>query len=381
MGLTAGLLVAGCESTNLGPNLGTGPTPVRLADDEQRLWTRSQEEQAAIERSGFRPALPDLDAYLTSLARRLHSAPLPEGRQWHVRVLVDPTLNAFALPDGVIYIHTGMLARMENEAQLATVLGHELTHATHRHAVKGFRNLKNQAAFYATFTVGTGGVGGLLGLVGAMSAVSGYSQELEREADREGFALLRAAGYDPRESPKVFRLLLSEAKRTKTKQPYFFGSHPRLEERIASYEALVGALPESSSGRTEADRYLTAVLPALSLNAEAALRNADYDFARDCANRALAARPDAPDLLFILAEIPRRRGTGNDDTLALQACEHLRARHPDFPETYRSLGLLHLRAARRPDAATAFRRYLELRPAAPDRAYIDQLLKQCTPET
>jgi predicted Zn-dependent protease len=248
------LLLSGCQSTDIGPNLGAGATQVRLTDDEQRLWSRSREEETTLDQSGFRPDLPAGEAYLTGVIRSLHPDVLPDGSQLRVKILVDPTLNAFALPDGTIYIHTGMLARIRNEAQLATVLGHELTHTTHRHAVKNYRNVKNQSAFYATFTVGTGGVGGLLGLVGAYAAVSGYSQDLEREADQEGFALLRGHGYDVRESPKVFRQLLADTTRTKVKQPYFFGSHPRLEERIANFEALIAVQPAGAAPAASAPR-------------------------------------------------------------------------------------------------------------------------------
>ncbi|MDQ5980896.1 MAG: beta-barrel assembly-enhancing protease, partial [Verrucomicrobiota bacterium] len=126
----AGLLAcAGCESTNVAPL--TGEATV-LAGDEQRLWQRAREESATLDRSGLVVNDPALDDYLNGVLARLYRDPLPRGARLHLRVLTDPTLNAFALPDGALYIHTGMLARLENEAQFATVLAHELTHTTHR---------------------------------------------------------------------------------------------------------------------------------------------------------------------------------------------------------------------------------------------------------
>jgi tetratricopeptide (TPR) repeat protein len=117
----------------------------------------------------------------------------------------------------------------------------------------------------------------------------------------------------------------------------------------------------------------------LALNAEAALQAADFEFADDCARQFLQARPGDPRMLFLLVEVRRKRAEKNDLAEALRLAEELRAQHPGFPDTYRSLGLLHLKAGRKPEAAAAFRRYLELSPAAPDRTYIENFLQQCAP--
>ena len=87
-------------------------------------------------------------------------------------------------------MHSGLLARLENEAQLAAVLGHEMVHVTHRNAIREFRSTQNKAAFFATMNVTFGGVpvlGGIADLVGAFgttAAITGYARDQEREADR-----------------------------------------------------------------------------------------------------------------------------------------------------------------------------------------------------
>ncbi|MBI2513635.1 MAG: M48 family metalloprotease [Opitutae bacterium] len=369
------LFLAGCESTNIAPITGANAA---LEQDEQRLWLRADEEQSALERSGLRLDDRQLEAYLDSILDRLHPEPLLGGNHFHARVLVDPTLNAFALPTGVIYIHTGLLAHMGNEAQLATILGHELTHATHRHAVKGFRSVKNKSAFYATFAIGTGGVGSLIGAVGALAAVSGYSKDLEREADRVGFDRVIAAGYDPRESPKVFRAVLTEAKRTKLKEPFFFGSHPRLQERIDNFTEFVATLPASKlTGRIDAEPFNAAIQGALARNVAADLQAGDFDGARDGAQRYLARTPEVPEIEFLLAESHRKRNEPVATATARELYARLLARHPDFADAHRSLGIVLLKDGKKPEAAAAFRRYLELTPQAPDRAYIENFISQC----
>ncbi len=369
------VLLSGCETTNVAPAHQEG---MSLDRDEARLWARVAEERDALDRSGFVAVWPEVESYLDRVLAGLHPGPLPGEGRFKVKVLIDPTLNAFSLPDGVIYLHTGMLARLDNEAQLAAVLSHELTHATRRHGLKSYRNIKNESAFYATLTIGTGGIGGLLGLIGVNASISGYSQDLEREADAEGFQLLLSAGYDPRESPKVFRKLLEESKRSKIKQPFFFGSHPRLEERSASYEALIEKVPADRRAGRLGTTELEAVLPpVLVANAEAALRAGDFDSARTCAERALQLRPDDPFASYHLAEVFRKRGEKGDLDAALKRYRALAAAHPDFPEAQRGLGLVLLKTSDQAGAAAAFARYLVLRPGADDRAYIESFIQQC----
>src|SRR5947207_1687552 len=197
--LLAGLLVAGCASTNLAPLTGAGAA---LEDDEQRLWRRSEEEQRALDNSGLVYRNEDLETYLNQVTHRLQPAEVYARIPFRVRVLANPRLNAFAFPNGVVYVHTGLLARLDNEAQLAVLLGHEMTHATHRHAVKESRETKNKRAWLASIQTtlggvpGIGGLAGVLGEIGATAAVTGYSRDLEREADVEGLRHGVAAGYD-----------------------------------------------------------------------------------------------------------------------------------------------------------------------------------------
>jgi predicted Zn-dependent protease len=366
---------AGCETTNIKP---ATEGNLRLAEDERRLWFRVEQEQAAIDTSGFIAPWPEVDKYLNDVLRGLHAPSLSEGAPFRVHVIVDSSLNAFALPNGALYIHTGMLARLENEAQLAAVLGHEITHATHRHGLKSYRNIKNQSAILAAFTVSTGGIGGLLGGVGMMASVSGYSQDLEREADRAGFRMMIASGYDPRESAKVFRILLAEAKRSKIKEPFFFGSHPKLSERITSYDQLVAALPgDQRQGRTDAEAY-AAILPRVLIgNAEAALRARDFDFAQASAERCLALRPNDPEAVFQLAEVFRRRDHDGDAANALSHYRELALRSPDFAGAHRGMGLTAFKLGDKAAALSAFQRYLSLAPAADDRAHVESYIQQC----
>jgi predicted Zn-dependent protease len=381
--LVAGLL-AGCASSSPPPTPDPGvaaraATPPAAADEEARLWLRSAEEQARLDASGFRADLPEVEAYLEEIVARLRPAPLPHQTPFRVRVLVDPSLNAFAYPNGVIYLHTGLLARAENEAQIAAVLAHESAHATHRHGLLHQRQIRGATGFAATVTVGTLGLGALLGGVGALAAVSGYSKEHEREADRTGFALYVGAGYDPRAAVTMFELLSAEAKRAGVKEPFFFGSHPRLAERIANHRALIAKLPPErrSAGRLDAEAFAPVLRQTLPLNAEAALRAGDVEGALLDVARGLALDPGSPALRLVEADALRRRAKGDDRARALGRYRELVALAPDLAPAWRGLGLVEQAAGELSSAAAAYRRYLELSPGAPDHDLVLSLLRQC----
>ena len=172
--------VVGCATTNLQP---LTDRSLELEDDEARIWTRCQEQEQLLDRSGLLYEDIETRQYVNTVAAKLQPAEVYAKIPFRVEVIKDPRLNAFAFPNGVIYVHTGILSRMENEAQLATLLAHEMTHCTHRHAVRQFRDLQNKTAFLATVQVTTAPLGGigdlatLLGTFGTLAAVTGYSRE------------------------------------------------------------------------------------------------------------------------------------------------------------------------------------------------------------
>lgn len=377
----AGLLVASMPAAPT-PSLPADPPadrPRALDEDERRIWNRVREEEEMLDGGGFLVTDPRADDYLNAIVAGLHPGPLPAGAAVHVKILLDPLMNAFALPDGTIYVHTGLLARVQNEAQLAAILGHELTHAEHRHAVLAMRNTKSRTAIAATFTVVTAGVGGILGVIGGNSAISGYARDLERDADSAGFHLAAQAGYDVREFPKVFRLLLEESKRAKIREPYFFGNHPRLQERIESYDQLVAASARqgTTGSRIGAAEYDAALADIYLTNAGAALRAANFDAALASVGRRLAVKPADRAARLLEAEVHRKRDDPGDTEAALRIFRELVSAEPELADAQRGLGLVAFRSGDTTAAAEAFRRYLVLKPSADDRAYIESYLTQC----
>src|SRR6185369_18100131 len=98
---------------------------------------------------------PALESYLQGVVTRMTPKGMAANTAVHyrIRVVEDPTLNAFAYPHGSIYVHTGLLARVENEDQLATVLGHEMTHVERRHMLRFERSARNKETGLAVAAV------------------------------------------------------------------------------------------------------------------------------------------------------------------------------------------------------------------------------------
>ena len=189
-----------------------------------------------------------VDTYVNNLGRRLADKAPGERFPYQFKVVNDRGINAFALPDGYVYVNRGIIERADNEAQLAGVIGHEIGHVALRHGT-------NQAT-KAYFTQGLLGIlGGVVGgsSVGAIAAQLGasfaassvllkYSRDAERQADIIGTQILYDNNYDPRAMAQFFEKIQAESKGGRP--PEFFSSHPNPENR----EALVTGEVEKLGG-------------------------------------------------------------------------------------------------------------------------------------
>ena len=152
--LIASLLAASCATRNV-PPIGAGGKPFKPESDEVRLWSQAEKEEEALAKKAKIYDDPLLEEYLGKLGDRL----LPDevraagGPGFRFGVMSDPTLNAFAMPNGRVYVHSGLLSRLDNEAQLAMILGHEMTHVTSRHALRFTRDATNKQILFTVLAV------------------------------------------------------------------------------------------------------------------------------------------------------------------------------------------------------------------------------------
>ncbi len=162
------------------------------------------------------------------------------GGQWEVVVFRDDSANAFALPGGRIGVNTGLLKVASNQHQLATVIGHEVAHVQSRHsnervsqkfAVEQGLGLINAVANPQTGTGKT--LMGLLGVGAQYGVLLPYTRLQESEADILGLNIMARAGFDPREST---RLWINMSRANKGQPPEFLSTHPSHSSRISELE-------------------------------------------------------------------------------------------------------------------------------------------------
>jgi predicted Zn-dependent protease len=342
-----------------------------LASDEGGLWALMDREEARLRRSPFRLRDEALSQYLQDVVCRLAGEHCPDVRVYAVRT---PFFNASMAPNGMMQVWSGLLLRMDNEAQLAAVLGHEIGHFLRRHSIERLRDIKTRSAFGQFI-----GMFGLVGLVGQLATLAGafaYSREHEREADRIGLALMTRAGYDPHEAAKVWGNLLEELRATPENDPsknsVLFASHPPSDERRNTLEALANG----GSGNTQAAAYRERLAPIRRLLLEDEVKRARPNETIALMDRLLLQEPSHPDLLHTRGETRRLRQAPGDLTLALDDFTAAVSRGDEPAATHRSLGYLYRSLDRVDEARKAWRLYLDRAPDAPDAALIQQQLQE-----
>lgn len=161
-------------------------------------------------------------------------------RNWDYAVFVSDSPNAFVLPSGKIGVTTALLALVQNDDQLAAVIGHEVGHVVARHAAERYSSTALTSAGLHVLQGAAGDYGQAVGAVGGLAAQYGvllpYSRRDELEADRLGVDYMQAAGYRPRESIALWRLMAAQRQ---TSAPEFASTHPSDQTRIAELERYI----------------------------------------------------------------------------------------------------------------------------------------------
>lgn len=191
----------------------------------------------------------------------LEAVPDSRPEDWTITVLNSPVPNAMATPGGYLYITRGLLAMINSEAELASVLGHEAGHVAGRHTSK--RNSRATIAGIGTLAAAILGGGDIANIVnmGGQAWVSGYSRSQENEADARGLTYSAAAGYDPRAAATMLqsleRISTVEGKRDQPDAQSIFATHPITSERVARVRQLAADYP--AGGAIDHAAYLDGI--------------------------------------------------------------------------------------------------------------------------
>lgn len=195
---------------------------------------------------------PFLTEYVNRVGKKLAASQEAQesGFPFSFEVVADPSINAFALPGGPMFINTGLLKAVDNEAQLAGVMGHEMSHVILRHGTNqaSKQNLIKLPALLGSQMAGGSMVGQLaqMGIgLGANSVLLKFSRTAESQADLMGSHLMAEAGYDPVQMARFFQKLNTEGG---SRPLQFLSDHPNPDNRERAIEQEVSRMPQQTYG-------------------------------------------------------------------------------------------------------------------------------------
>jgi predicted Zn-dependent protease len=247
-------LAAGCATNPV-----THKREIMLFSDQDEIKMGKEGNEAVLmqfgryDDSAFQGYIDEVGQ---NIARVNHRQELP----YHYIVVDSAVLNAFALPGGYIYINRGLLAYLNNEAQLASILGHETGHVAARHGVKKYQKAIGAQLVLAGVSLTTELQGLAVGTNLLLSAIlQGYSRKDERQADELGALYMYRAGYDPGEMPAFFKILNQMEKQSPSLIEQLFASHPPTPDRVEKTEAYAGELSKEKATVLAVDhnRYIS----------------------------------------------------------------------------------------------------------------------------
>lgn len=364
------------------PDIAAGQRP-DPSSDEAGLWLMVDRSEARTKTSGDRIRDPALNAYVRQIVCDLAGPHCGDIRVYIARV---PHFNATMSPNGMMVVWSGLLLRVRNEAQLATVLGHEIGHYLRRHGVERFRRIRDTYGFLAFMSMGMAMVGIPLitdiAAIAAQGGLSSYNRSDETEADAIGLTKISEAGYHPGEAALVWDNVIKEHEVSGEEKQFslFLSSHPRPEDRREELtNRAESILRDTTTVKLDrhTERYRANIAPWRQRLLRDEVRRHQYKRSIGLIDMLIEDGYRVGELHYFKGEVYRLRDDTKLDDRAAALREYDKAAeiggYP--PELHKSRGLLKLRMNDRPGAAASFRQYLDRRPDAPDRNYILSLIK------
>jgi len=253
--LVAGLLAGILALTPLSaqqqlPELGDAASDELSLATEKRIGQQIMHEIRSREPSYLDD--PEIEAYLNQLGGRLAGSSSDPGIGFYFFPILDPSINAFAMPGGYIGVHTGLILAAQSESELAGVLAHEIAHVTQRHIARQLQREKQMtvpallltalALLAARSNAQVAGAAAASVQAGSAAVQLSFSRDYEREADRAGFEIMQKSGFDVRGMSAFFERLQHATRLYENNAPVYLRSHPLTGERISDMQNREGRL-------------------------------------------------------------------------------------------------------------------------------------------
>jgi beta-barrel assembly-enhancing protease len=359
------------------------------SNDERGIWMQADESERIVRDS----VLLVRDQALNNYLRQVLCREIGEDRCNSVRIYIVevPQFNAAMEPNGTMRVWTGLLLRVQNEAELASVLGHEFAHFELRHSLAGIKARRDAAGLAAwigvlgalSATMGSSGYGSNQTSALQLAVIGSYykfNREQETAADLLSLKYMAKSPYDPAAAAQVWQSIMAEAdarsvargqKPGREYKAAFFGTHPPSPERASYLKAEAEKL--GMRGELRAQEYRDAIRPFMPKLLAAQVKSNDFGGTEYLLKSISATEGWTGELLFARGELFRLRGNPRDLATAADLFRESISKGYANPEVHRELGLSLLRNGQDADGKAALREYLNLRPDATDGNVIKML--------
>lgn len=384
--LTAVVLLA-ATLTGCATNPVTGRKEIQMVSEAQEIRLGQQYYAPSRQSQGGDYVTdPRVSEYVRQVGNRLAAVadrPLP----YEFVVLNSGELNAWALPGGKIAINRGLLVELQNEAELAAVLGHEIVHAAARHGAQQMEKGQLMQIGAAVASIGAAVYGGselgqVVGqgaMVGAQLLQAKYGRDDELESDRYGMKYMKLAGYDLQAAVSLQELFVRKYQAGKEQDwmTGLFASHPPSQERVDANRRTMAEMggPGGDLGK---DRYQAAVAglrraaPAYEKHQQAlaAANKSDYATARRLAGEAVKLEPRESRFHGLLGDLAMAE---KNPRAALPHFQKAGELDPGYFKPMVQAGVAHYQLGNRAAAEPLLKRSMDLLPTAPGAYYLGRV--------
>jgi len=322
-----------------------------------------------------------ISSYVNSVGQKVAAVCDRSNIPYHFAVVDTSVINAFALPGGYVYITRGLLAKLDNEAELASVLGHEIGHINARHSMK---RLQSNIGFNVLISIvdqvasGSEGYQKRSGLIKGASSIAfatvslGYGRKDELEADALGTKYAAKGGYSPEGMVQLLELLKSLSEREPSSVEEFFMSHPKTSIRITEVNKQIAQMPaDQKNNALNQSGYKAKVADLVQAQkaydhydkGEELRRNGKYNEALSEYNQALKIRSNIAPPHYGIGLIYQAQGK---HSAAISEYKKAVAIDSDYIFAYNRMGEAYIAMKQYDEAETALKKAITVYPSFDD---------------
>ncbi len=374
-------LVTGCSVNPV-----TGKTQLSLVSPSEELAIGDSQYQPSQQSQGGLYTLdPQLSRYVANVGRKLAAVSQQPDLPYEFVVLDNDIPNAWALPGGKIAVNRGLLLELDDEAQLAAVIGHEIVHAVARHSASQMSQqmllgIGSQFLSIAGQAAGYGDLLGSGGQLGSSLIMAQYGQDKELESDHYGMEYMSKAGYDPKAAVELQQTFvrLSQGHQSDWVTG-LFASHPPSQARVEANRIKAAQLPPSNKRNRDAYQRAIAQIkrdaPAYKQHQEAlkAASNKQLDQALTLVNKAIAMQPNEYLFWVTKGQLYMNNNEFQPATAAFTKAINL---NPDYFMSRLGRGLSEKKTGQSKQAISDLQQSLDLLPTQIASFYLGELFEQ-----